>query len=169
MNQENKLSDGAKKSSIKDWMKKHKFLTGLIAVILIVIIGNAFGGDKNNNKSNNSSEGEKVNVEQKTEKKEKEWISVFKTNASSDKQTESFNLEGGQQKVIYQTTGNQYTLCAVYVMEEGTSIDTDGGFPVVMIDEPKSDETMMRKSSGEYYLDLKVANGSCSVEVQELR
>lgn len=168
MNQENKLSDGAKKSSIKDWMKKHKFLTGLIVVILIVIIGNAFGEDKKEGQTNGSGE-EKVNVEQKTEKKEKEWVSIFKTDASSDKQTESFNLEGGQQKVIYQTTGNQYTLCAVYVMEEGTSIDKDGGFPVVMIDEPKSDETMMRKSSGEYYLDLKVANGSCSIEVQELR
>lgn len=169
MNQENKLSGEAKKSSIKDWMKKHKFLTSLIAVILIVIIGNAFGGDKKENQSNNNLGEEKANVEQKTEKKEKEWVSVFKTDASSDKQTESFNLEGGQQKIIYQTIGNQYTLCAVYVMEEGTSIDKDGGFPVVMIDEPKSDETMMRKSSGEYYLDLKVANGSCSIEVQELR
>lgn len=169
MDQENKLPDGAKKSSINDWIKKHKFLTGLFAVILIIIIGNAFGGDKKNNQVNNNPEEEKDNIEQKKENKEKEWTSVFKTEANSDKQTESFNLEGGQQKIIYKNTGGSYSVCMVYVIKEGDSLEKSGGFPVVSITGDQEDETMMRKTSGEYYLDLKTANGTCSIEVQELK
>lgn len=169
MNEENKLSGGANKSSIGSWAKKHKFLSAIIIIFVIIIIGNAFGSDKENNSPNNKLEGEQVNAEQKTETKLKEWASVFKIEANSDKQTENFSLHGGQQKVIYKNTGDSYSLCIVYVVKEGDSLEKSGGFPVVSITGNEEDETMMRKTSGEYYLDLKTANGTCSVEVQELR
>jgi len=54
-------------------------------------------------------------------------------------------------------------------MKEGTSLDKQGGFPEVMIDGTKTDETMMRKDAGDYYLDVKVVNGTCSIELQELK
>jgi len=99
---------------------------------------------------------------------QKQWQSVFKVSASSDKQTENFKLNGGQQKIVYKNTGSMST-CYVYVMKENTSLDKDGGFPTVSIDGDKSDETMMRKEAGNYYLDIKTVNGVCDVEVFELR
>lgn len=100
---------------------------------------------------------------------EKEWVKVTEMNASSNKQSSTFTLEGGQQRIDYTVTGGQFSLCSVYVVDEGSSLSEQGGFPVVMIDSAKTDETMMRKSAGEYYFDLQVANADCMVELYEYR
>ncbi|MFA4942855.1 MAG: hypothetical protein WC564_04430 [Patescibacteria group bacterium] len=170
MSLENKLADGAKKSSIKDWAKKHKVLTGIIILILFIIIGKAIGGDdKNQAKTENVGQTNKAAEQAQEQQKEKVWTSVFKTSITADKQTGSFKLEGGQQKLIYKSTGGDYSMCMVYVMGEGSTLEKNGGIPTVSITGSKQDETMMRKSSGEYYLDVKSANGNCDIEIQELR
>jgi len=170
MSLENKLADGAKKSSIKDWAKRHKILTGIIILILFIIIGKAMGGNSNNQPSaDNSSQANKSAEQTKEPEKEKVWTSVFKTSITADKQTEAFKLEGGQQKLIYKSTGGDYSMCMVYVMDEGSTLEQNGGLPTVSITGSKQDETMMRKSAGEYYLDVKTANGNCNIEIQELR
>lgn len=171
MNNENKLVDVAKKSSIMNWAKKHKILTSIIIIFIIGLIGSAMGEDKKtddnvtvNNEVNKSVE----NLPAKEPEKPKVWTSVYKVTANSDKQTENFALEGGQQKIVYKTTGNS-SLCYVYVLKEGATLDKNGGMPVVSIDGEQADETMMRKSDGNYYLDIKTVNGSCQIEVQELK
>lgn len=156
-------------NKIKDWAKRHKFLSAIIIIVVIIIIGNVMGGKKENKPAQTNQEGGQQTVVQVEESKEKVWTSVFKTIANSDKQTESFELKGGQQKVVYKNTGGSYSICMIYVVKEGDSLEKSGGFPVVSITGDEEDETMMRKTSGEYYLDLKTANGTCSVEVQELR
>lgn len=175
MSQENGLLDGAKKSSIKRWIKRHKILTAIIILFLIGMIGSAMGGDKYTEdsayqnvspaKENNQAEESQA---AKEPEKPKAWTSVFKVTANSDKQTESFSLEGGQQKIVYKTTGSS-SLCYVYVLKDRTTLDKNGGLPIVSIDGEQADETMMRKPSGNYYLDIKTVNGSCQVEIQELK
>jgi hypothetical protein len=163
MSQENKLSDGAKKSSIKEWAKKHKILSTIIIIFAIIIIGNALGGNKNNPSPQNNQANNQTDDQQTTtpaETKEKVWTSVFKTETNADKQTEGFNLQGGQQKIVYKNSGGQYSLCMVYIMKEGSTLEDNGGIPTVSINGDKTDETMMRKSNGEYYLDIKTANGT---------
>lgn len=175
MSQENGLLDGAKKSSIKGWIKRHKILTAIIVLFLIGIIGSAMGGDKytkdsayqNVSPSQDNSQ-EANNQAAKEPEKPKTWTSVFKVTANSDKQTENFSLEGEQQKIAYKTTGDK-SLCYVYVLKEGATLDKNGGMPVVSIDGEQTDETMMRKPAGNYYLDIKTVNGSCQVEIQELK
>lgn len=154
---------------IKDWAKRHKFLSAIIIIVVIIIIGNAMGGEKENKPAQTNQEGNQQTVGQVEESKEKVWTSVFKTIANSDKQTESFELKGGQQKVIYKNTGGSYSVCIIYVVKEGDSLEKSGGFPIASITGDQEDETMMRKSKGQYYLDLKTANGACEVEIQELR
>lgn len=170
MSLENKLADGAKKSSIKDWAKRHKVLTGIIILILFIIIGKSMGSNGNNQpKADNPSQANKAAEQAQEPQKEKVWTSVFKTSIKSDKQTEAFKLEGGQQKLIYKSTGGDYSMCMVYVMGEGSTLEQNGGIPTVSITGSKQDETMMRKSAGEYYLDVKTASGNCDIEIQELR
>ena len=156
-------------NKIKDWAKRHKFLSAIIIIVVIIIIGNAMGGEKDNKPAQTNQAGGQQTVVQVEESKEKVWTSVFKTIANSDKQTESFELKGGQQKVIYKNTGGSYSICMIYVVKEGDSLEKSGGFPIASITGDQEDETMMRKSKGQYYLDLKTANGACEVEIQELR
>ena len=106
---------------------------------------------------------------EQVEPAQQEWVKVTEITASANKQSSTFTLEGGQQRVAYSVTGGDFGICTVYVLKEGSSLDRDGGFPEVMVDGGQTDETMMRKSGGDYYLDLKVANGNCTVELYELR
>jgi hypothetical protein len=168
-------------TSLGGWIKKHKVASTLIAVfIFFIIIGSIGGSDENSNKNTDNQVQNSNNITNdlqptnnqpiiKEEPKEKEWEEVFSVKTTADKQTQGFNLEGGQQKIIYKTTGGEVAACFIYVFEEGRSLEQDGGFPVVMIDGTQEDETMMRKSAGEYYLDIKTVNGSCELELQELR
>lgn len=170
MDQEMKLEDKILQSSAMTWAKKHKFLSAILIIIITIIIANALDGDKESSTTQIQTENnDQQAVTEIEEVKEKVWTSVFKSTATSDKQTEAFELQGGQQKVVYKTTGGQYSICMVYVMKEGQTLEANGGLPVVSIDGDQADETMMRKSKGQYYLDLKTANGVCNIEIQELR
>ncbi|MDD3285539.1 MAG: hypothetical protein PHG95_02815 [Patescibacteria group bacterium] len=143
-------------NKLTEWAKKHKILSVIIIIFAIIIIGNALGGENKstpNTANTNNDQQETVQTEQP---KEKVWTSVFKITANSEKQTKAFNLQGGQQKIIYKTTGGDYSLCMVYVMKEGTTLESNGGIPAVSIDGNKSDETMLRKGKGQYYLDIRL-------------
>lgn len=107
--------------------------------------------------------------EEKKDEATKEWVKVTELKAGANKQSETFTLEGGQQKIKYTLGSGQFGMCSVYVVDEGSSLTEDGGFPVVMISDAKTDETMMRKGSGDYYFDLQVANADCTVELYEYR
>ena len=107
--------------------------------------------------------------EEPTPEPEEQWEEVINISSSADKQTDTFSLEGGKQKIIYNTTGGDMTMCYIYVMNEGTSLDQEGGFPEVSVMGSESNETMMRKDKGNYYLDMNVVNGNCDVTIQELR
>ena len=163
---------GAKKckhcgADLRNWFVRHKIITGILILFFIGIIGSAMGGGENNKRNNNSTAT--VNESSPKVEEKKEWQKILDFTANANKQSATFNLEGGQQKVVYKTTGGDMSICSIYVMDEGTSLTENGGFPVVMIDGSKSDETMMRKNAGDYYLDLMVANGNCTVELQEYR
>ena len=168
-----KIKKGAKTckhcgADLRNWFMRHKFLTAVLVIILLIMLGTIAGGGSQESfevGGREEPQGEQPTVVEK----EKKWESVLEVTTSSDKQTDTFNLQGGKQKLVYETTGSDMTLCVVHVMKEGTSLEREGGFAEVTIDGAKSDETLLRKNKGDYYLDITIANGTCSVEVQELR
>ncbi len=101
----------------------------------------------------------------------KEWTKVIKLTANNNKQSETFYLSGGQQKLVYSVSGDELSegMCLIYVMKEGEEIMTEGGIPVVWQDGNVNDDTLMRKNAGYYYLDLQVGWGSCVVEIYEFK
>lgn len=156
-------------ADLRNWFVRHKILTAILIIIVLSIITSAMSGENSTN--NNTLTDQKTSEESTNNEptKPKEWQKVVEMTTNANKQGETFYLEGGQQKVIYTTTGGSMTLCSIYVMDEGSSLDENGGFPVVMVDGASSDETMMRKGRGAYYLDVKAVNGTCSVEIQEYK
>lgn len=167
------IKKGAKKckhcgADLRNWFVRHKFLTAVLVIILLIIFGSIAGGGSQEPPEVGGRE--EPQEEQPTAvEEEKKWESVLEVTTASDKQTDTFNLQGGKQKLVYETTGSGMTLCVVHVMKEGTSLEREGGFAEVTIDGTQSDETLLRKSEGDYYLDITIANGTCSIEVQELR
>lgn len=71
--------------------------------------------------------------------------------------------------MLYNITGDSFSISAIYVFKEGESLDVNGGFPEVMPDAPGPGETMLVKSPGNYYLDVRAANCTWQVTIQEMR
>ncbi len=57
---------------------------------------------------------------------------------------------------------------AIYLLDEATDLQSDGGIPVVMITDEGSDETLLRKSAGDYYLHVMAANAEYTVTLVAL-
>lgn len=104
-----------------------------------------------------------------TEPKTKEYVKVFEAKGNAGKKTDSFILQGGKQKLTYTFNGGSSIVGGVYVLKEGTSLEKQGGIPEVMVSEAGTDNTILRKSAGTYYLDVTVANASWLVTIEEER
>jgi len=171
-----KIPEKAKKckhcgSDQRNWFLRHKIVSAILIFVIVGLIGNALPKAPNTSYSPNKQTSSTPSTQSSAqeEEKEKEWEKVFDLTTATDKQSDSFMFQGGKQKIEYKTDGGSMLACYVYVMKEGTSLDVQGGFPEIMISEPDSGETMMRKGAGEYYLDIKSANGTCAVKIYELR
>jgi hypothetical protein len=103
-----------------------------------------------------------------TTEKEKVWAEVVTLSSNGDKRSSSFTLTGADARLRYTVKG-EMVIVGIYVMEKGTSLQEQGGFPEVMLSEAGSDETYLQKSAGEYYLDVSAANCSWTVTIEELR
>lgn len=156
---------------LNEFAKKHKVLTGIIIVFAVIIFFASISPDKNDEKATTTNTNPVANspeVENKQPEKTKEWQKVISINADANKQSETFALEGGQQKLIYKTTGANI-MCIIYLLDENSTLDKDGGIPAIMLSEAKEGDTLLRKSAGNYYLDIKNSIGNCDVEIQELK
>ena len=115
--------------------------------------------------------GQESEIKQETPESKEEWLKVVELTANNNKQSKTFQLSGGKQRLSYSISGDAQSegMCVIYVMEEGKDLLSDGGHPQVYVDGNADDETLMRKSKGYYYLDLQVGWGKCEVEVYEQR
>lgn len=154
-------------ADLRNWFLKHKIITGIL-ILIVLVIGLSRLGNSTKTSDVSQSPDQQENQEQESSIS-KEWQKVISLTTAVDKQSDTFYLEGGKQKIIYTNTGGDMSMCSIYIVKEGTSLDREGGLPEAMIDGNQSGETMARKNKGDYYLDVSVANGSCSVELQELR
>lgn len=103
--------------------------------------------------------------------KPKAWHTVATLGGTANKRGPAFTLHGGQARLSYtarDTSGIGSVLVAVYVMEKGTSLAADGGFPEVTVTEPGPGSTELANPAGRYYLDISAANARWTVTVQEL-
>ena len=97
-----------------------------------------------------------------------EWTTVIELSGNANKRSEVFELEGGDARLIYDVQGDQ-VLVMIYLVEEGESLEEEGGIPEVTVSEPGSDTTFLAKSPGQYYLDITSANADWTVQIEEKR
>lgn len=101
--------------------------------------------------------------------KPKQWMQVTTLTGSGPKRGEVFTLTGAQARLRYTLQGDSNSALAVYVIGEGHTLEKDGGSPEINADKPGTDETMLVKDAGRYYLDVNSANGTWTVVIEEYR
>ena len=101
--------------------------------------------------------------------KAKSWTKVAELTGDADKSSETIHLSGGQVRLTYSFTGSDTIIGAVYLMDEGKDLSKDGGIPVVMVTKASSDQTILRKSAGDYYLQVTTANAAFTITLEELK
>jgi len=99
----------------------------------------------------------------------KQQVVVAEVSGNANKSSDTFRLSGGKVTVDYDFEGNIAIVGAIYLLKEGTSLSEDGGIPEVMVSEAGSDSTIVRKSAGDYYLQVNSANADYTVTVSEER
>ena len=95
------------------------------------------------------------------------WVTVATLSGKAEKIGELFELTGASARLSYKVTGN-YAIAAIYVMPDGKTLEKDGGIPDVMLTDQGSDQTMLKKDAGTYYLQAK-ANVPWEVTIEEQR
>jgi len=94
---------------------------------------------------------------------------VTKLSGSDNKRGSSFHLGSGETRLTYKVTGKTMPVFAVYVVDKGDSIDKSGGIPEVWVSKAGSDTTMLAQGEGDYYLDVKAANCTWTVTIEEMK
>ena len=160
------IPDGAKRcpecqADLRNWFAKHKILTVVLIFFILGLILSSVDDSNSTTKTVVNEEGKKIKVQ-------KEYQKVIDLKTTSTKNSDTFKLEGGKQKLIYTITKKQYAGCNIYLLDENTDLHKDGGIPVVMMAE-ESGETILRKSNGNYYLSVQASNTTCEVELLEMR
>lgn len=96
----------------------------------------------------------------------KTWQAVATLASSSSKRGAPFRISSPTSRLRY---SSQAGVLYIYVLPVGHDLDTQGGSAETSCSQPCSDETFLAKSPGEYYLDVKSANGAWNITIEELR
>ncbi len=131
----------------KNWFLKHKFVTGILVIVCIGIVGNAIGGSDSSKASNNTNSGaDTVSADApKEEAKTPEYKEVFSLSGKGTKKSEPFTITGDRFKIGYDCTGD---LCQAMLYK------ADGSLVALIMNTTGSakDETI-QYGKGDYYID----------------
>ncbi len=105
----------------------------------------------------------------KPEAAPKKWVTVTTLSGNASKQGAPFKLSGGRTRLVYDVKGGEAIIVAVYLLEEGTNLQEEGGFPEVTIDRAGKDSTEVSKPAGNYFLKVEAANAQWTITVQEFK
>jgi len=150
-------------SDLRNWFVRHKIITGILVLVFLGFILSAIRSDSSSSLENSNSA-----TEQAQDSDAKEYQDVISLNTTSNRNSDTFTLEGGKQKLTYTMETKQFAMCNIYLLDEGTDLQSDGGFPVVTMAQ-ESGETILRKRSGNYYISIQANNTNCSVSLEEER
>jgi hypothetical protein len=93
---------------------------------------------------------------------------VVEMHGDGPQRSEVFEIRGDHATLSYRVRGdNGMPTLLVYVMKEGTALLKDGGFPEVDKDKNGKGSTELVNGPGRYYLDVKSANCSWGVQIDQ--
>ncbi|MCG2621412.1 TM2 domain-containing protein [Arthrobacter sp. I2-34] len=166
-----------KRGYLLEGYDKHKVLALVVTAVVIVVsaISNgARGATEAGSADSGAGTGVVAAQEAAAEPKaepvaEAKWTKVVTLDGSANAASQTFELSGGETRLVYNFKGSQdFVVVAAYLEEEGTDLNKDGGIPLLMLDKPDKGETAIHKSAGSYFLDVRAANiDSWKVTIEE--
>jgi TM2 domain-containing membrane protein YozV len=145
--------------------EKNKIIAIVVTVVVFAVggISNAmrpYNYDRSNHRDTSSEQSKSEPAKEKT------WTKVAELSGDAMKSSDTIKLTGGQVRLKY-TFAGEMVMGSVYLLKEGTSLDKEGGIPEVMVTKAGSDETILRKDAGDYYLHVNAVNTSYTVTLEE--
>jgi len=154
---------------------------GIVLIVLGVIIllsfiggisggGDSSGGDTAADDSSETNDSKSAETKKSKQKPEStpQWKTVAKLRGNTNKAGTDFHLNGCDTRMTYNIQGDvASTVVGIYVMDSGTQLQEDGGFPVVSPTKTGPGKTTIRKDEGDYYIETVAANAEWRVRVQE--
>jgi hypothetical protein len=98
---------------------------------------------------------------------EAKWETVASLEGNTSKAGPDFPLHGCEARLKYTVDGGASIIVAFYVLESGTQLMQDGGFPVATPTESGASETTLRLDEGDYFIQVEAANADWTAAVQE--
>lgn len=97
-----------------------------------------------------------------------EWVEVETLSGTGDQRGEVFTIDNDARiSYEFEADDEDFSMGVIYLMQEGDTLDNDGGIPETMIDGSETGETMVYQT-GEVYLDVAATGyGSWTVTVEE--
>lgn len=133
--------------------------------ILFVIALLASLGDADKQSATPPAQAQAATAKEEAPAAPKTWQKVAELSGSSNKRSDVFHLQGGQQRITYLVDG-QYATVYFYVMPAGKTLEKHGGFPEVTAS--TNGDTMSYRDAGEYYFDVS-GTGNWTIQVEEMR
>jgi hypothetical protein len=159
-----------KRHRLRNWLLA-VFGAAVLLIVALAIGGGGGGGDTPQGATGptpTTSAPHKPTPKATTAPAAKHWTTLVTLKGSADKASDTIRTKGGQLRLTYTITGTN-GIVGIYLLDEGTDLQTDGGIPVVTTDHPGKDSTLLRKAAGAYYLSVAAANVHYTVTLEELR
>lgn len=158
-----------------EWIKNHKILTVIIALVILGTIGAVFGDTKDTS-TNSSSTQNASETAQNTSETPNSWQVVKEFSDTKEEGiSDSFALSGGKVRITYTVEASTDTGTAlIYLLKDGTtkSQNEAGELDVAVQDAStigsKSSSKVVDKPAGNYYIDVNTSSvKSYTVKVEE--
>ena len=141
----------------------------IVGVAGALIVGKSSTSQPSTPASTQSSDTTKQVVNPPETEVSKEYVLVIELSGNANKSSDTFTLTGGKVRLSYDFQGNTAIVGGIYVLTEGTDLQTEGGIPEVMVSQAGSDSTILRKAAGDYYLQVNAANATWTAKLEEER
>ncbi|GAB3780922.1 DUF2510 domain-containing protein [Nocardioides pacificus] len=165
----------------KPWYKRWWVWAIAAVVIIAAVAGGGSGGDEGDadpvasdentaktESTPNDPKGKPTPEPEPEPEPEPKWMTVGKLSGNTNKAGPDFHLDGCDIRMTYNVQGDATsTIVAFYLMDSGTQLMEDGGFPVAQPTKTGPGETTLRKDEGDYYIEVVAANAEWTVQVQE--
>lgn len=144
-----------------------KWLGGLVAFLVgLVIVSGMIGTATDPGKTAELP----TDVTTKAAPAKKVWVPLATLTGGTEKTSDTIRTTGGRVRVSWDVVGGDAAMVAIYLLNEGTDLQRDGGIPVAMPDEASTkDSIVLRKGAGEYFVQVTSANAKYTVKVEEER
>lgn len=96
-----------------------------------------------------------------------EWTEMVRLSGEGNLRSKPFTLSGQSCRLSYAFEGRPQALAGVYLVQEGKTLEEDGGSLLIIMKGHESGSKTLDGSTGTFYLEVLGGQGKWSVQIEE--